>query len=122
MSINPEHVENIMSGKKKYEFRKVMPIKDVNKIIFYATAPIKKVVGEADVVDVIVGYLEPIWNKTAPYAGITKQFFDDYYFERERAIVYQLDNAHKFEQPKELSDYGIKTVPQSFVYVEDICE
>lgn len=41
LSINPEHVENILSGVKKIEFRKVRCKSDVNKIIIYATAPQK---------------------------------------------------------------------------------
>lgn len=47
LSINPNHVENIFNGTKKYEFRKVECKKPVDKIIIYSTSPIKKVVGEA---------------------------------------------------------------------------
>ena len=56
LSINPEHVENIMNGNKLFEFRKVRCRLEVNKIIIYATFPVMKVVGEADVIDVIVDF------------------------------------------------------------------
>ena len=36
LSINPEHVANILSGKKKFEFRKVRCKEDVDKIVIYA--------------------------------------------------------------------------------------
>lgn len=117
LSINPEHVENIMSGKKKYEFRKVLCKEKVDKIVIYSTSPVMKIVGEADVLDVLVNSPDVIWNKTSSYSGITKTFFDDYYRNRDRAVAYQLGNIRKFKQPKELSDFGIKAAPQSFVYI-----
>lgn len=117
LSINPEHVENIMSGKKKYEFRKVLCKEKVDKIVIYSTSPVMKIVGEADVLDVLVNSPDVIWNETSSYSGITKTFFDDYYRNRDRAVAYQLGNIRKFKQPKELSDFGIKAAPQSFVYI-----
>lgn len=118
LSINPEHVENIMSGKKTYEFRKVLCREKVDRIIIYCTYPVKKVVAEADVLNVLVGSPEAVWNETAPYSGITKSFFDNYYRERDKAIAYHLGNIHKFEEPKTLSDFGVKTAPQSFIYIQ----
>lgn len=49
LSINPEHVENIFNGNKKYEYRKIKCKEKVDKIIIYSTAPIMQVVGEAEV-------------------------------------------------------------------------
>ena len=49
ISINPQHVENIFNGTKKYEYRKIRCKQDVDKIIIYSTYPIKKIVGEAKV-------------------------------------------------------------------------
>ena len=40
LSINPEHVENILLGTKRFEFRKVRCKYEVSKIIIYATAPV----------------------------------------------------------------------------------
>ena len=48
LSINPEHVENIMNGNKLYEFRKKACKRHVDKIIIYSTTPVMMVVGEAD--------------------------------------------------------------------------
>ena len=49
LSINPNHVENIMNGTKRYEYRKVACKRQVDKILIYSTNPIMRVVGEADV-------------------------------------------------------------------------
>lgn len=117
LSINPEHVENIMNGKKQYEFRKVKCKEKVDKIIIYSTFPVMKVVGEADVDDVIVNSPENVWKKTSSKSGISKNFFDEYYKDKKKAVAYKLVNIIKYDKPKQLSYFGISTAPQSFVYV-----
>jgi predicted transcriptional regulator len=117
LSINPEHVENIMSGEKLYEFRKIKCKEKVDKILIYSTSPVMKVVGEVDVVDVIVNSPELVWNVTAKHSGITKNFFDAYFQNRDRAVAYKLGKIKKYKEPKDLSYYGISNAPQSFVYV-----
>ena len=117
LSINPEHVENIMNGNKKFEFRKVRCRPDVDKIIIYATSPIMKVVGEADVIDVIVDFPEQVWELTSAFAGVSKTFYDKYYQDKEIAVAYRLDKVKKYNNPLSLADFGIRFAPQSFVYV-----
>lgn len=117
LSINPEHVENIFNGTKKYEFRKVRCKEPVDKIIIYSTAPVMKVVGEAKVETILEDRPEAIWEKTKKKAGIDKRFFEKYYEGKIRAFAYKLGDIIMYEQPKELSYYGITTPPQSFVYI-----
>ena len=49
LSINPEHVENILRGAKKFEFRKVESRRPVDCIVIYSTAPVSMIVGEVEV-------------------------------------------------------------------------
>ena len=98
LSINPEHVENIMNGEKLYEFRKIKCKEKVDKILIYSTSPVMKVVGEADVVDVIVNSPELVWNVTAKHSGITKNFFDAYFQNRDRAVAYKLGKIIKYKE------------------------
>lgn len=74
LSINPNHVENILNGSKKYEFRKKACKRHVDKILIYSTTPIMKIVGEAEVEDVLVDEPETIWKKTKAKSGIDKIF------------------------------------------------
>ena len=76
LSINPQHVERIMNGDKIYEFRKTQCKKKVDKIVIYSTSPVMKVVGEADVADVLVDDPQTIWKITEKKSGIEKDFFD----------------------------------------------
>ncbi len=117
ISINPEHVENIFNGSKKYEYRKIRCKQDIDKIIIYSTYPIMKVVGEAKVEEILEDSPDNIWEETKKYSGIDLKFYQKYFKDRSKAIAYKLTNIKKYNDPKELSSYGIKTAPQSFIYV-----
>lgn len=117
ISINPEHVENILNGTKKYEYRKIAAKQDISSIIIYETTPVKKIVAEAEIIDVLMLPREELWAQTKDASGISKDFFDRYFQDREIAYAYKLGKIKVYDSPKTLMDYGIKSAPQSFVYV-----
>ena len=118
ISIKPEHIENIFNGSKKYEYRKIRCKQDIDKIIIYSTYPIMKVVGEAKVEKILEDSPDRIWEKTKKYSGIDLNSYQKYFKDRSKAIAYKLTNIKKYDSPKELSSYGIKAAPQSFVYIQ----
>ncbi len=117
ISINPEHVENIINGTKRYEYRKLAAKQDISSIIIYETTPVKRIVAEAEIIDVLMLPPEELWNKTKDASGISKQFFDEYFYGREVAYAYKLGEIKVYDIPKTLMDYGIKAAPQSFIYL-----
>lgn len=117
ISINPEHVKNILNGTKKYEYRTRAAKSDVNKIIIYETTPIKKVVAEAEIIEVLAMDPEDLWEQTSEYSGITKTFFDSYFNNRDIAYAYKIGKVKKYDEPKTLQEFGLKSAPQSFAYV-----
>ncbi len=117
LSVNPEHVDNILSGVKQFEFRKVRCKRDVDSILIYATSPVMLVVGEVEVLEVIEDAPESVWKLTSEFAGVSKSFFDQYYNKNDKAIAYRLGKVEKYLTPLQLSDLGISFAPQSFVYV-----
>lgn len=117
ISINPEHVQNIIAGIKKYEYRKIAAKQDVSSIIIYETTPIKRIVAEAEIVDVLELPPEELWKQTKNESGISKVFFDRYFANRTIAYAYKLGEIKVYDTPRTLMDYGIKAAPQSFVYV-----
>lgn len=117
LSINPEHVKNILSGIKKVEYRKVKCTMNVDKIVIYATSPIMQVVGDVEVLSVLVGPPEQIWSATSKNAGITKEFFDSYYVNRNKAVAYKLGKINIYKKPLKLADMGITYAPQSYIYI-----
>lgn len=119
LSIKPEYVEKIFSGEKEFEFRKNRCKSDVVKMVIYCTSPVMKVVGEADIIEVIEDIPSVVWEKTQNKSGITKDFYDSYYAGRTKSVAYKLANIKKYKKPKTLKSLGIATAPQSFVYLSD---
>lgn len=117
ISINPEFVEKIISGEKRYEFRTRVAKKDVKKIIIYCTFPTMKVLAEAEIKSTIALCPEELWDKTHQYAGISKDRFFKYFSGRQKAYAYELGKVTSYKTEKSLADFGCKNAPQSFVYI-----
>ena len=117
ISINPEHVQNIIKGIKKYEYRKIAAKQHISSIIIYETTPVKRIVAEAEIIDVLMYSPEELWKLTKEESGISKDFFDEYFEGREIAYAYKLGKIKVYDEPKTLLEYGIKAAPQSFVYI-----
>lgn len=118
MAIHPEHVNNIINGTKKYEYRTKAAKKDINRLIIYETMPIKKVVAEAEILEVLALEPKKLWEETKEYSGITKGYFDDYFKNRKIAYAYKLGKIKIYDEPKALTEFGLKKAPQSFAYAK----
>ena len=80
LSIKPEFVNEILTGKKKYEYRKRIFKQDIEAVVIYASMPVGKIVGEFTIDGIINDNPMAIWKETKEYSGIS---FEDYkkYFE-----------------------------------------
>ncbi|MBO4710515.1 ASCH domain-containing protein [bacterium] len=117
LSIKPEYSNKILDGTKKYEFRRQIAKRKVDRILIYSTSPEMKVVAEVEVVGVLKDSPKNLWQKTQKSAGISFSKFMDYFEKCQVAYAYSLGELQAFDKPKLLSDYGISTAPQSFVYI-----
>lgn len=117
LSIKPEYANKIITGTKKYEFRKHLAQGNIQKIIIYSTAPEKKIIGEVEVVDTLTMKKTPLWEKTKSAAGISREKYREYFCDSSIAHAYVLGEAIKYEIPKVLADFGLTQAPQSFVYI-----
>ena len=117
MSIKPEYVDKIFSGKKKYEYRKRMCKEKIDTIIVYSSSPIQKVVGELKIKQVLYDKKSIIWDKTNRYGGITKTKYDKYYENCDYAVAYEIEKAILYDKQKDLKDFNVRTAPQSYVYI-----
>lgn len=118
MPIRPEHVNNIFAGMKKFEFRKTKCRRKIDGILIYATSPVKRIVGEAEVTNIVVGSPTSVWEQTSHSAGIGRHYFNQYYQDRHIAVAYALGEVIKYTQPLKLNDFGLKYAPQSYAYIE----
>lgn len=118
MSIKPEFVDGILSGEKKFEYRKNRCSRSIDRIVIYSSSPVKKIVAEVEIKGVLSGTPEEIWSQTQEGSGTSKLFFSDYYKGHSVAYAYVLGKVTKFKTGRTLSYYGVKKAPQSFVYVD----
>lgn len=116
LSIKPEFVEEIVAGKKLFEYRKTVFKQRVEKVYVYASAPISRVVGDFQPVAVIHGEPEEVWKKTKNNAGISKAFFDEYFAGKQLAHAIVIQNFTLYEKPKKLPFQA----PQSYRYIETL--
>ncbi len=120
LSIKPEFADKIFDGTKKYEYRKsIFKREGVRRIVVYASSPVRKVVGEFMIEDILSDDVEAIWGKTAVASGISKSFFQAYFENRERAYAIKIGRVTKYKKARELGDYNLSTAPQSFVYLKE---
>ena len=118
LSIKPEYADKIFMGEKKYEFRRaIFKNQKVTHIVVYASSPVRKVIGEFEVLDIIHDDVRALWEKTQSLAGISKRKFFDYFSDRDEGYAIKIGEIHKYQHslsPEE--EYGLAP-PQSFVYL-----
>ncbi len=118
LSIKPEFAERILDGEKKFEFRKnIFRNKDVDTVVIYATMPVGKVIGEFKIGEIISLKPRDLWKSTRKYAGISRDFFDEYFAERDIGFAIGVENPKRYENPISLNDLLPGAIPpQSFRY------
>lgn len=117
ISVKSQYVNHIIDGSKKYEYRKILGKKKCDTLLIYSCSPVKKIVASAKIETTISDSPISLWERTKEYSGICYDDYMKYFYNKEKAHAYKLSNVHIFDTPHELKDYGIKTAPQSFMYV-----
>jgi predicted transcriptional regulator len=118
LSIKPEYAEKILSGEKKYEFRRtIFKDQSVKTVVIYASSPIQKVIGEFDIECIISLDLDELWESTKYHSGIDKEFYDSYFHGKEIGYAIKVKKTKRYRKHQDLNDYDIKYPPQSFCYM-----
>lgn len=119
LSIRPKFVASIFSGDKKFEFRKsIFKNDNVKKAYVYASRPVGLVVGEFEIEEIITSDPESLWKETMKQAGISKEYFDNYFDGRHVAHALRVGVANYYKKPKTLKEmFNINRPPQSFMYI-----
>ena len=63
LSIKPEFVQEIFTGKKKYEYRKAIFTRSVDKVVVYSTKPVGMIVGEFTVENILNDTPSTLWDR-----------------------------------------------------------
>ena len=119
ISVKPKYITTILTGEKKYEYRKSIFKKSVNKIYVYASSPQKKFVGYFFFDGFIQGTPEYIWKQTSPVSGISESEFFDYYKDTNDSFALKINSFYPFAvfmDPSVVSPNFC--APQSYMYFE----
>ena len=119
LSIKPIYWERIVKGEKLYEYRRRLASKSIDRIYFYVTAPIKKVMGFTQVLFELSDTPDSLWERTSHVSGISEEDYFAYFDGCKRGYAYGLGVIAIYENPKELSEFGLKRAPQSFAYIKE---
>ncbi len=120
LSIKPEFANKIFDGSKKYEYRKaIFKRSDIRRVVVYASSPVKKVIGEFTIDNILEDKVEAIWNETSLMAGISKKYFMSYFENKDKAYAIKIGNVTRYRTCRNLSDYNIVYAPQSFAYINE---
>lgn len=118
LSIKPEFAEKIFTGEKKFEYRRVIFKKTgITTILVYVTAPVSKIIGEFKINNVISDKPANLWHKTKEFSGISEEFFNRYFEDKEMGYAIQVGETEKYDQPVSLQEEYNMVPPQSFAYV-----
>lgn len=119
ISIKPKYVEKIISKNKKYEYRKNIFKKNIDKIYIYSTSPDKQIVGYFEYSGYLNGTPEEIWRITKGFSGIDEASYYKYFNNKECAYAIKIEKLHIYKEPIDPKSRINKFVaPQSYIYLE----
>jgi len=118
LSIKPKYAKMILSGEKRYEFRRTIFKKPgIKKVVIYASSPVSKVIGEFEIDDILSLNIGELWFLTMEYAGIDKEYYDRYFSGKEVGHAIKVKKTKEYPEHKDLREFNVKYAPQSFVYI-----
>jgi predicted transcriptional regulator len=119
LSIKPEFASKIFDGSKRYEYRRVIfKNQEVSRIIVYASDPIKRIIGEFEIEDILQDEPWILWLKTKNYAGISKKRFFEYFTNKSQGYAIKIKTTRMYNYPLSLNSFMISSPPQSFIYLK----
>lgn len=117
-SIRPPFAEAILSGTKLVEFRRTRMASDVERVVIYAPAPLRSIVGWFDVTGVRRMTPRQAWIEFGDIGGIDQSAFDRYYEGATQAVVIGAGVPVRLSRPIRLGEIDARLrPPQSFVYL-----
>lgn len=118
LSIKPQYVDRILSGEKKFEFRRRIFRRQVELAYVYCNSHVKRIVGAFTVGRILSGTQEQIWAKCGENGGIEQEAFFRYFNGTTRAYAIEIVNFYEFAEavvPELLVENFCP--PQSFYYI-----
>ena len=120
LSIHPKHVEAILAGQKRVEFRRQRFRHSPSHIVVYATRPIQMIVGYATVEEVVQDSPHQLWRQYRDIGGVKHSFFKKYYDGASVGIAILLTDVRALITPVPLRSVARTLVPpQAYSYLTE---
>ena len=117
LSIRPKYARLIRDGVKRVEFRRRPFARAVTHIVFYATSPVRRLVGFCEVEDVVRDTPASLWSQHGDYGGIERETLLRYLDGLTSATAIILRPFSPIEGNWDLWSIGVRRPPQSFQYL-----
>ncbi len=118
LSIKPEFANKVFDGSKKYEFRRtIFKNQAVNTIVVYSSFPVQKIIGEFKIDQIISDDLNKLWERTKRHAGISKDYFFNYFYNKQQGHAIKIKTTKLYRVPKCIRRDFKLNPPQSFIYL-----
>lgn len=121
LPIKPKFVEKILTGEKRYEFRKLIfkSRTKVDRVYIYSSSPVKKIVGSFRLGEIIEKDPKLIWEELNEFGGINEEEFFKYFGDRKMGFALEIKDLEILEKPidpyVELENF---IAPQNFCYLK----
>ena len=123
LSIRPNYVQGIFSGKKTVELRKRRPsVEDDTSVFIYSTSPVCEIVGSATISHIEIDSPASLWSRVQWLCGVNKAEYDEYFRGSEQSVGIFLKKPLLFVEP-----FSLETLrnlwpgfhpPQQFQYLD----
>jgi len=120
LSIKPKYIRAIMTGEKRYEFRKkIFKNRIIDRVFIYSSAPVQRIVALFEIGTILEDHPAALWDSVRDYAGIDDREFFSYFAGKTRGYAIGIENVQEFDEPIDprVSIPGF-VPPQSYCYVE----
>ena len=117
--VKPKYANEIISCRKKYEFRKsIFKRENIKKMYIYSSSPVKKIIGIVDIDGILSDSPQKLWEQCHEDAGISERDFFNYFKNSDTGYAIKISNVQEFPTP--IDPYHFNEdfrAPQSFYYL-----
>ena len=100
ISIRPQYAEKIFDGSKTVELRRLRPrVSNGDRVVVYASTPVKAVIGDFTVDRVVESSPSKLWQEAKYDCGLTKEEFDNYFKGTRTAFGIYIRKVKKKRKP-----------------------
>lgn len=125
LSIKPRFAEQILTGDKTVELRRVRPTLEPDELVLlYATSPISAIIGWFTVHAVVTQQLDQLWQTHGPQSSVSHDEFRFYFQGLDEGVAILVEKAFSLENPEVIDLEKLRQFypgfhpPQGFRYIQ----